>query len=194
MSIDLSKIRPGDTVRVRYQDAAMKDLGVAPVDVEGAAYSDETWGLCVGPIPLDGDNAYSILEYTPARPDWADALVVRAERCSLANPHLVLDPSDGMFADSVGGVWDWSSLEREYGPITVVLDKDGNPPTAEVEWLDADALDELPEESLILGKHPFDWPRWKDDKGGWVQTGVPYGRSLPSGVVAPARLLWKPES
>lgn len=119
MSIDISKIKPGDTVRVRYQTFTMQEAGVAPVEVETEAYLLHDHELIVMGWALPCRHV-TVLSHTPKRP-WADALVVRDE--------------DGDPWGRYGGEWvelggdgyrlSAADLEEAHGPITVVIDADG---------------------------------------------------------------------
>lgn len=65
--------------------------------------------------------------HIPARPDWAEALVVRDDRSELWAAYrggFVLVGVDCCDEDAEPIAW---GHVAEYGPITVVLDADGNP-------------------------------------------------------------------
>ena len=182
MSIDPSKIKPGDTVRCRYLGSPMRIAGIDPVEFTTTAYAPGHPGysvVCVAGYALDHPGL-TILEHTPARHDWADALIVR---------------------DKDGDLWvrqgeEWHQLVQigvtlddlaDYTPITVVLDADGNPP---VEWLDADALDKLPEWSVVLPRDRT-LPRCTLE-GRWFSF-ADATSGLKSADIAPAQLLWTTE-
>lgn len=181
--IDISAIRPGDAVRVSYQSESMRDAGVPPVEFETTTYA--RWGrvLAAG-MGVDAENV-TILEHTPARPAWADALVV------LDGAGIPFGNVDGSFVGLGGGRSGEKRDPRDIqGPVAVVLDADCNPPTPEPEWLDADALRDLPEEAIVLPRDRK-LPRAKFD-GKWVAAGHNYG--FDADTIAPARELWNPEA
>lgn len=68
------------------------------------------------------------IDPSTARPDWADALLVRDKDGLL---HLA-DAERGLFNCQNGAYWPVSDM-RSLEPITVVIDADGNPPTPEPE-------------------------------------------------------------
>lgn len=134
--IDISKIRVGDTVRVRFQSAAMAAMGIAPYEYTTVTHPGiYRGGVYAGSDRIDSP-ALTIVEHIPARPDWADALAVRDCRGKLwARSGLgesgknecwsLIDK--GLMGGAVIRLEDW------HGPATVVLDADGNPPTPEPE-------------------------------------------------------------
>lgn len=129
MSIDPSKIRPGDTVKVRFQSMSMEQAGVAPIEFTTTAYAGNPHGdVWAGGLILLEHAGVTILEHIPARPDWADALVVQSE--------------GGHVWGKIAGDYEWHrlgttarcnthALAENGGSITVVLDANGNPPAGE---------------------------------------------------------------
>lgn len=214
--IDLSKIRVGDAVRVRYQSARS---GAGPVEITGQCHMNYAGKPCLGPVLLE---EATILEHIPDRPDWTDAMVIKDTMGDVWARNL-----DGSFHSVPRGRYmpvdarHFRQFEEENGPIAVVLDHDGNPPehycteggprcdgdqcrdtcalrlptaTPEPLWLDADQLDELPHLTVVL---PRDSKHVRQRLGSpagptWFTPGRPENQSSES--IAPARLLWAPEA
>lgn len=128
--IDLSTIRPGDTVRVRIQTVVMQQAGVAPVEFAGTVYLSDGLAYVGGSWLLN--ETVAILEHIPDRPDWTDAMVIKDTMGDVWARNL-----DGSFHSVPRGRYmpvdarHFRQFEEENGPIAVVLDHDGNPPAPE---------------------------------------------------------------
>lgn len=188
--IDLSKIKPGDTVRVHIQSHEMRRQGIEPAEITSKVYR-LGGSLRVVAYAVTDSPQVTILEHIPARPEWADALVVRAGELVLARVedrfYVLRDGTKQEFLPR-------QFLADHVDTITVVLDADGNPPTPE--WLDADALDKLPADAVILAAWARALPRWKGRDGWWRLVGESddEARGYPSSDFDKARVLWSPEA
>ena len=122
MTIDISKIKPGDTVTVRYQTRSMQEAGVAPVEVKTEAYQIHHHEPIVMGWALPSEHV-TVLSHTPKEPDWADALVVR----DLDNELWARVGARDWFriAGTTGRLRDREWLAEHGRPITVVIDADG---------------------------------------------------------------------
>jgi hypothetical protein len=120
MTIDVSKIKEGDTVTVYISaDADHDDAGRYVTGTAEPGY--DHYGLVVGKARwyLDLNRVVSHAPAEPERPDWADALV-----CRWANGALWVRRDDGFYFWNDRGPYDLNYLSQQQ--MTVIIDKDGN--------------------------------------------------------------------
>lgn len=200
--IDVSKIKSGDRVRVSMKTPGMEEHRVPPVEFDTVTYPWHGGRPAVLGVWV-GDDRITILEHTPTtspKPEWADALVVKVSKFKdneFGSPYLTLFPGDGEFVSALGEFYSWKELE-EYGPVTIIVDKDGKISTQkpEIEWLDPDELEKLPIGAAVLRYidnrvFTLDYRNIDSNEARWGISGST--SKFTSQMVDPARVIYLPE-
>lgn len=116
MSVDVSKIKPGDDVRLEVPNGNTLTGVVNEFAGELGVWFDRSWF----PLSHWSEKRITLIASAePEQPEWADALVLRWD-----NGAVWVRRGDGFWFWNDRGPYDLKYLSTQ--PITVVIDKDGN--------------------------------------------------------------------
>lgn len=121
MSIDISNIKPGDTVTARFGKWTISGPVRENIFAGNSSLYMARWSLT---------EASEILDHVPAKPAWHDALVVRVDGKLFGKERTADYPWIELNAN---GPWRSDAELARLGPVTIIIDKDGrvlrHPPT-----------------------------------------------------------------